>query len=46
MSQAAAEPMETSPNYGMEHNLVRDYSGYERVALPGETKWWELLGVH
>ena len=41
----ASYPMETSPNYGMEHNLVRRYSGYEPVTLPGEANWWELLHV-
>ena len=38
-------PMETSPNYGMEHNLVRGYGGYQPVTLPGEANWWELLDV-
>ncbi len=39
-------PMETSPNYGMEHNLVRGYAGYQPVVLPGEANWWEALFVH
>jgi hypothetical protein len=38
-------PMETSPNYGMEHNLVRGYAGYQPVVLPGEANWWEALFV-
>lgn len=38
-------PMETSPNYGMEHNLVRGYEGYQPVTLRGEANWWELLNV-
>lgn len=38
-------PMETSPNYGMEHNLVRGYAGYQPIVLPGEANWWEALLV-
>lgn len=34
-----------SPNYGMEHNLVRGYAGYQPVVLPGEASWWEALFV-
>lgn len=32
-------PMETSPNYGMEHNIVRGYPGYQPTVLPGESNW-------
>jgi hypothetical protein len=32
-------PMETSPNYGMEHNMVRGYPGYQPTVLPGESNW-------
>ena len=39
-------PMETSPNYGMEHNLVRGYLGYQPMVLPGESDWWLATRVH
>jgi hypothetical protein len=35
----AYHPMETSPNYGMEHNIVRGYPGYQPTVLPGESNW-------
>jgi hypothetical protein len=36
-------PMETSEAYGMEHNMVRDYPGYQQVVLDGEDDWIGML---
>ncbi len=35
----AQYPMETSPNYAMEHNVVRGYPGYEPTVVPSESNW-------
>jgi hypothetical protein len=37
-------PMATSPNYAMEHNILRGYAGYSTDVLPGETDWWITIG--
>jgi hypothetical protein len=41
----ALYPMETSPNYAMEHNLVRGYWNYEPVNLGEGAPWWESSRV-
>jgi RHS repeat-associated protein len=32
-------PLETSPNYAMEQNIVRGYENYIQAVLPGENDW-------
>lgn len=37
-------PMETSPNYAMEHNIVRGYENYVPHILDGEPDWSAASG--